>query len=385
MGILEGDDPTLVLANGNNVLEPPPGMFDDDETSGVRSRPPPKPIVMLHGRDLARPLPPQPYLVEGLGLVAEGGAPHILAGYAFSGKTVALQSMLLSLAIGRSVWRRYQIPRTFRVIHVDGEQGQALSTRRYQRLANGMGLNLEDLSDEALALVPHPPFALTAEHRPRWVELMSGRDFMIIDSLRALTGGLSENDSEIRAPLDMLGQISEDTKCRALLIAHMGKPSENRADLIHKLRGSSAIADATDGGWGFVQRKGEAIECAQFKARTVGVYCEDWALTIADVANGDDLRWGLAVNVHGVELIQEQRAKGEAARELATEEMSARKVRDVLRKHPEGLPKQRCRALAKLNPRYFEHALATLGHEVTERWIRPEGGGQSSCILTVKA
>jgi hypothetical protein len=60
-------------------------------------------IALLDGPALAVPLPPLEYLVKEIGLVAGSGAPHLVAGYGFTGKTLAMQALALSLAAGRGV------------------------------------------------------------------------------------------------------------------------------------------------------------------------------------------------------------------------------------------------------------------------------------------
>src|SRR5437899_12619435 len=111
-----------------------------------------------------------------------------------------MQSLALSIAAGRPVWGAYGSQRR-RVVHVDLEQGDRLTRRRYQRIARAMGVDLAPLGD-ALALAAMPPIALTSACADAWREIMTGRDLLIVDSLRAATAGADENDSGIRAGLD---------------------------------------------------------------------------------------------------------------------------------------------------------------------------------------
>ena len=180
--------------------------------------------TLLNGPALAAPLPELEYIIAEIGMVAGGGAPHLVAGYGFAGKTLACQAMALALAAHRSVWGAYRAPREMRVLHVDHEQGERLTRRRYQRLALAMGVELAELGD-ALAVAAMPPICLTPEHIDTWRELMTGRDVMIVDSLRAATAGADENDSGIRSALDMLGALSDASGCRAIVIHHARKPN----------------------------------------------------------------------------------------------------------------------------------------------------------------
>jgi RecA-family ATPase len=130
-----------------------------------------------------------------------------------------LGPIALSLTAARPVWGFYSCRDPRRVGHVDFEQGERLTRIRYKRLARAMGIDLASLGD-AIALAVMPPIKLAREHASHWRRLMTGRDLIIVDSLRAATAGEDENSSQIRGALDMLGEVSERTGCRALIIHH---------------------------------------------------------------------------------------------------------------------------------------------------------------------
>lgn len=333
-------------------------------------------VEWVSGAQLDEELPPPPMLCADLGLVAGAGAPHMLAGFAYSGKTLACQSLLLSLALGRPVWGAWSTPRSFRVAHVDLEQGRRLTLQRYQRLARGMGLRrLSDCGD-ALAFTT-TRLALVASDRDEWLRAMTDRDLILVDSFRAATVGGDENDSSAREGLDLLGELSERTGCRALVVHHMGKPAENRSELLTKFRGSSGIVDALDCAYGFQGQRGEPIECGQAKARSLGVLCTDFVLQPLDVEGPDgDPRWGLRVQLHGVELLHERRALISQTAVSASDQISADKIRRALTGRPEGLATHDLRAVSGLSGAAFHRALLLLGpavvctHELTGRTTR---------------
>ena len=66
---------------------------------------------------------------------------------------------------------------------------------------------------------------------------------------------------EIRASLDMLGALSEETGCRAVVIHHARKPGagESGATDRYGIRGSSAIYDGCDAVLVFSAAKGEPV------------------------------------------------------------------------------------------------------------------------------
>ncbi len=341
-------------------------------TNGAPAKDAPPPITssLLFGAAIAAPLPPLEYIVREIGMVAGGGAPHLVAGYGFSGKTLAMQAMLLSLAAGRGVWGGYT-GRPSKVTHVDLEQGKRLDCRRYQRLAFAMGIDLAKLGD-TLALLAMPRLTLRPEYRNAWVELMTGRDLILVDSLRAATGGLDENSSEIREPLDMLGGISDETNCRPVVILHARKPSDDKPGGRYSIRGSGALYDASDCVYIFAAGKGEPVSVMHEKARTDGETVDDFALTIADLADesGADLRAGLRVQVHGAELVTDRKeAKAKAARD-ALARKDAETLRGVLASRP-GIGAAELRALAgSLHADRFTAAKAALGDDLEIREVK---------------
>jgi AAA domain-containing protein len=332
--------------------------------------------TVLHGPELAQQLPPLSYLVESIGLVDGGGAPHLMVGYGFSGKTLACQSLALSLAAGRSVWGVHlTVPH--RVVHVDLEQGDRLTRRRYQRLALGMSLDLSELGD-AIAVVVMPPLRLTDDCRSRWVELMSGRDLLIVDSLRVASGAEDENSSQIRAGLDLLGNISEETKCRALVIHHARKPSEQpgaSTDPAHAIRGSSAIYDAGDSVYILGAKSGEPIHVRHVKARSHGEPVEDWALVISDVEDEGNPKAGVRVQIHGSEVINEAREKTRRARNEAQRRAEQERVLASVIERP-GLNARELRSVTGMNGDRFMSAVVEL-HGTGKLEIREERNGRS--------
>jgi hypothetical protein len=332
--------------------------------------------ALLDGPALAAPLPALEYVVADIGLVAGGGAPHLVAGYGFSGKTLAVQSMALSLAAGRPVWGAYGVRDRRRVIHIDLEQGERLTRRRYQRLARAMGVDLEALGD-ALVVAVMPPLQLSATYADRWRAMMEGRDLAIIDSFRAATGGQDENSSDIRAGLDMLGQLSEQTGCRALGLHHARKGGPDDPGGRYAIRGSSAIFDAVDSAYLFTAAKGEPIGVEHVKARSHGEPIAAFALVIADVEVNGDPRAGVSVEVRGAELVAARREEQAAAARASRAHADAEVVRSVLRDQP-GIGARDLRAQVRLagglGYERLGDALAHLGDAVD---IRDEVKGRS--------
>jgi RecA-family ATPase len=359
------------------------GFFDEDERRAIiedsegvapsHSQGPPRrtPFQLLYGDAIARELPRVDCLVPDIGLVAAGGAPHMVAGYGFSGKTLALQALALSLAADRPVWGAYKA-RPGRVLHVDLEQGDRLTRRRYQRLAAAMGVDLSSLGD-TLAAAIMPKLALTSAYADQWRELMTGRDLMIVDSLRAASAGMDENSSDIRSCLDMLGQLSEATQCRAIVVHHARKPQRDAPGGQFAIRGSGAIFDACDSVYMFTAVKGEPISVEQAKARTQGDSVPDFALVVSDVQIGDDPRGGLRVSVRGHELVEERREQRHEASLRAQAAKDVERVRQAVAAHP-GIGSRELRGMTRMSGDRVATAILAMGDGID---VRQEVRGRS--------
>jgi len=344
-----------------------------EEIEGLRKR---EALALLDGSVLAEPLPEVEHVVAEIGLVAGGGAPHLIAGYGFSGKSLACQALLVALAAGAKVWGAYDAPAR-RVVHVDLEQGERLTRRRYQRLAKAMGVDLAALGDALAVAIMPPGLTLSAACEPRWRALMTGRDLVLVDSLRAATAGADENDSSIRAGLDMLGALSEATGCRALVIHHARKPNGDAPGGRYSIRGSSAIYDGSDSVYVFSAERGEPIRVEHAKARSHGEPVEDFALVVTDAEIDGDPRAGVRVDLRGAELVAQRREQ--QATEVRHERVraDAEVVRRVLTEQP-GLGSRELRGAVRVKggvgAERLADALAHLGDAVE---IRDEVRGRS--------
>lgn len=336
-------------------------------------------IELVYGAALAKPVPPAELLVRDLRLIAGPGAPHMVAGYGGSGKTMAMQSLALSLATGLPTWGCHPAQRHRRVAHIDYEQGDALTRRRYQRLAFAMGIDLESLGEEQFGTASHPrDLRLNEACKMRWLALMTNRDVLIIDSLRAATSGMDENSSDIRQPLDMLGELSDRTGCRAIVIHHARKPKEDQPGRRYSLRGSSAIFDALDCLYIFTGEKGEPVQGSQEKCRTIGQEIEDFALTIEDMRSEKELDAGVIVNQKPVQFLTEKRELKKKKQEDDRVRRDADTVRQKLIERPGLGTKELALAVGMSNGR-VSLAIHALGGAVEVREEKRGGTKPTSC------
>lgn len=249
---------------------------------------------LLSIRDLAEALPPVPWLCEAIGMAP--GAVSLVAGYGYSRKTMALQSLALSVAAGRPVWGVYKT-RQGPVLHLDYEQGRRLTQERYQRLARGMGFELEEMPDDALRVACMPRIYLeTQEAIDSLMPVVAGAAFVVVDSLRAAFPHADENSSDVRSYLDALNHVSERTGATIAVIHHARKPSAQQGGTAtHAIRGSSALFDACQSVYVFEGEKDTATTVHHQKDRVRGATCPEFGITSEDVPKGADRRWGLRV------------------------------------------------------------------------------------------
>ncbi len=288
-------------------------------------------IELVNGEAVFAPLPPIAWLVQGLDICP--GPPVVVAGYGFSGKTVAWQSAAVSVCAGLPIWGSFAT-RQGRVVHLDYEQGSRLTFQRYQRLTLGLDLGKGDVAPSlSVACLP----SMYLDHPKAEDELcriFEGATLGIVDSFRAACPSIEENSSEARRPLDMLARVAERTGVTPVVLLHARKPAKDApGGAKMAIRGSSALFDAAssvlihDGG----DEAGAPIRVSHDKARTTGRLADPFLLRIEDVPFGSDPRAGLVVRAEGAPTADDA-AAGRARAKVAAV-MAA--VRDLFAAEPE--------------------------------------------------
>jgi hypothetical protein len=276
-----------VVPSGIGGSSAPPGLVNGPATL-IRPKDPLAPFNIIGRESIFAPLPPIQWLCQSLYIAP--GAPVLIAGYGYSGKSVAAQALALSVASGRIIWGKFAV-RTGRVLHLDYEQGARLSRARYQRLAVQFQLRPDEIEDR-LELGVLPSVGLSADYCKR---LGEGRDLVLIDSWRAAHPGIDENSSEVRQTLDAMAYASEATGAVFVTLHHAKKVQDNApSDQKYSIRGSSGFFDGCqtvfilDG-----SSVGHPVVHLA-KERITGAKMEPFTLDVEDTYNG----LGLAI-VHG--------------------------------------------------------------------------------------
>jgi hypothetical protein len=281
---------------------------------------------ILSTRDLATPLPPIPWLCEPIRLAP--GAVTLVAGYGYSRKTMALQSLGLSVAVGRAVWGLFSC-RKGRVVHLDYEQGERLTKERYQRLARGVGIEIGDLEPDALRVACMPRVYLeTQDAIDSLLPYVDGAALVIVDSLRAAFPHADENSSDVRSYLDALNHLSGRTGATIIVIHHARKPSaQSGGTETHAIRGSSALFDACQTVYFFAADDETTPTTVKLrKDRVTGAKLADFGLMAEDTPGPTGLRHGLVVRHLEAEQMAQSSERTAAAKENAVVDRMAERI-----------------------------------------------------------
>lgn len=184
-----------------------------------------------------------PWLVEGLEIVS--GRPCVLAAGAGAGKTIFTQSLVLHVALGRSLWGRFAV-RQCRVLHLDQDQGIRPTRRRYRRLAAAMGVDAAELGDSLVVLAQPDLFLTEPGVEATLTELVAGFGLVVLDAWRGFAAGTEENAPEQGDYMRILSRVSEKTGTAFLVLWHSGKEGADDGPNKSPMRGSSA-AEAASG------------------------------------------------------------------------------------------------------------------------------------------
>lgn len=199
------------------------------------------PFDFVWAPDLAKPVPPVPYVVRHFGIAP--GRPTLLAGYGGIGKTFVVECLGLHIAAGAG--KCWELPIVGgRFVLFDYEMTLPPTQRRFQRLAIGHGIDLRRCD---LGVTSMPNLYLSdAEAETAFCLATEGATLAAIDSLAAATATADEKENEkgIRKYLDLLTRVSTKTGCCFVVLVHERKTSKDEPGGLQRVRGSSAITDA---------------------------------------------------------------------------------------------------------------------------------------------
>lgn len=361
-----------VQDEGNGEIPPDGGEPANDVDHGGNDR-----LPLAFASALASPLKPIAWLCRHFGLAP--GRPVLFSGYGGAGKTFVSQQLMLCVAAGISrVWDQVPIQQTGPVIHIDYEQTFDLTRWRYQRLAEGMGIDLAALGKN-LALSSLPPLYLTSQDAEEELRAAcTGRVLCLIDNLRAACPGIDENDSKIRLYLDSLTRVTQATGCLFIVIVHESKggdgPDARKGS--QKVRGSGAIVDAASATVHFSGNGHEMLTVAQGKA-SMGSPGEPIYLKFVDVG-GIDPNTGKSTGIR-IEWLPLEQVSDEADNSPAAKRTKLAVV-ETVRKHGPRISGTKIRELTQGNDHAIRYAIKSL---VAEGVLVTESGARSAVLYSL--
>lgn len=229
------------------------------------------------------PLGPKNYLIPELNIGP--GHPVGFFAYSWSGKSIIVQDLVLSVATGTPVFGQFLCKRGSTVRHIDHEQGRHETLDRYQRLARARGITAKQI-DGRIGVVSLPQIFLNSKGaEDAYKRAFDKIDLGYIDSLGASQPGVKENESAFAEGLYMLGRVSQATGTTILIVGHTGKsdlsPDKNPDGRVSP-RGTSAIIGACSTAFALSGGKGEPKLVNMIKGRSLGgAQVEDFYLDLS--------------------------------------------------------------------------------------------------------
>lgn len=165
-----------------------------------------------------------------VGVIAAGG----------SGKSLFLQHLAVCVASGKKLFGSFDIE-AGKVLHIDQEQSERLTSVRYSRIAKGAGV--ETIKNIDRMILPRIDInANLDEIEAQLIEVFKDYAVVLVDSLKKLSNA-DENTAEIEPIVNMLRHAAEKSGTLVMLIHHMGK---GKKDARQSGRGHSSIYDSVD-------------------------------------------------------------------------------------------------------------------------------------------
>ena len=286
---------------------------------------------------------PKNFLVPGLNIAP--GAPTGVFAYSWSGKSIILQDLALSIATGTKTWGHFDC-RQGAVRHLDLEQGRHETEDRYHRLLRGRGIKGADIAGRLQ--FKSTSFLLDSPQAEEQLKrLFDGYALGVIDTFLAGIPTLEENDAKAALPLYMCGRVSEATGCTIVIAGHTGKydlPEQGggtkatKRDARGSPRGNSSIIGACGTAFHLSGPIGEPKAVTMIKGRSLGgMQTADCALKLESVlidgySNPENPAdpGGFRVVYQAIEAADSATTSGPSAQQRATEAS----ILNLLRRNP---------------------------------------------------
>jgi hypothetical protein len=259
----------------SDTPEPPPGMFDDGPSAPAAK------FEIIDAAAIFAALGEPEYLIDH---IARRGSLVEIVSYGGSGKSWLGVEMTIAVASGTPWLGRFGT-KAGRCLYLDWENGLYEMRRRFQAVARARDLSFP-VSGVALSSMPSVYMTDAGDFGRAVLDASAGCALVVVDTLKAATPGVDENDSNMRVGLDQLRRVGEQTGCTFVVLVHGKKGGPNAGtDPREQGRGSSAIFDAADSVFHVTYTPNEPLRVSQTKAR-MGRLAEPFQVTISDTDNG---------------------------------------------------------------------------------------------------
>jgi hypothetical protein len=249
----------------------------------------------LFAPELARALPPVPWVCQGLTMAP--GRPTIVCGIGGVGKSWFAQSLMLAGAVDEPFLGRFVCKPKLRSVYVDYEQGERITSQRFQLLAGAMGVRSLAALERRVGYCerPIPSWAVEPKTRQKTVDGLCRYvdalklDLMVVDSVRACSPGTEENSSAASSPMDLATMVSSKTGVCIAFLDHSGKPGKDGQDRgVHNQRGHSSKTDACQTQLMLFASKGKPtlVSCRRGQVAAQPDWPEDFAFRLESVNGG---------------------------------------------------------------------------------------------------
>jgi len=220
-------------------------------------------------------LPTKQYVIERLEI--SPGNLVLLCATGCSGKTMFAQYLASCISGNKPLFGQFPVMNGG-VIHIDQEQSEIQTLRRYIRIANGLEISEIDVERTKLKYRLDDPKLDASETEEELIELCKGKVLLIVDSLKA-SSVVDENSAEIEKVLKMFKRVAEKTNCAVLCVHHKGKGKDAK----QSGRGHSSIYDSCDVQFDLeVNNEIYEVSCAKNRE---GKYFDGFKYCLADTGN----------------------------------------------------------------------------------------------------
>jgi hypothetical protein len=238
-------------------------------------------IALLNADEIFAPLAEPDFVIDQ---VVRCASITEIVGYGGGSKTWTAVAMMIAVGAGQMWLGRFRT-KAGRAAYLDYENGSYEMRRRLKAVARSMGL--EWVAGVSLAPMPSVYMSDGESFGAALAPLAKTHSLIIIDTLKAASPGVDENDSNMRVGLDALRRVAESTGCAFVVLVHAKKTSGSvtTIDPREAGRGSSAIFDAADSVLHITYTEGKPLRVTQTKAR-LGKTFEPFEVSITDGEDG---------------------------------------------------------------------------------------------------